>query len=69
MPKFLIVRAVGEGADAYSCPRADASIKNGARFIGRDRAGAVLPEGERVPYSSHVLDLIAQGQLDLVGEE
>jgi hypothetical protein len=69
MPKTLHVRAVGDGDAAYSCARADGTLKNGSRFIGRDRLGAVLPDGEVVPWSLHVLDLIAQGQLALVGEE
>lgn len=62
-PKTLHVRAVGEGEAAYSCPRADGAIKNGSRFLGRAADGAILPDGEVVPWSLHVLDLLAQGQL------
>lgn len=62
-PKMIRVRAVGEGEAAYSCPRPGGAIKNGSRFIGRDRAGAVVPEGEEVAWSLHVHDLLAQGQL------
>lgn len=69
MAKFLVVRAVGEGEAAYSCPRPGLAIRNGSRFIGRDRAGAILPDGERIAVGYHVRDLIAQGQLELLGEE
>lgn len=69
MAKFLVVRAVGEGEAAFSCPRPGLAIRNGSRFIGRDRAGAIVPEGERVADGYHVRDLIAQGQLELVSEE
>ncbi len=62
-PKTLHVRAVGAGDDAFSCPREGGALRNGARFIGRDKAGAILPDGEVVAWSLHVLDLIAQGQL------
>jgi hypothetical protein len=65
-PKSLRVRAVGEGESAFSCPRADHSIRHGSRFIGRDAQGRVRPEGEEVPWSLHVVDLLNQGQLERV---
>lgn len=61
-PKMIRVRAVGEGEAAYSCPR-PGGAKNGSRFIGRDKAGAIVPEGEEIAWSLHVHDLLAQGQL------
>lgn len=66
MERFIRVRAVGAGDAAYSCARP--TVHNGARFYGRDAAGAILPAGELVPWSFHIHDLIAQGQLELVEE-
>lgn len=65
-PKTIHVLAVGEGDAACSCPRPGGAMKNGSRFIGRDRAGAILREGEHVAWSLHVHDLINQGQLEVI---
>lgn len=71
--RFIRVRAVGEGEAAYSCARVDPArggnlVINGSRFVGRDPSGALVPEGERVPWSLHYHELIAQGQLELIAE-
>jgi hypothetical protein len=67
MERFIRVRAVGEGEAAISCARP--AVHNGSRFYGRDAKGAILPEGERVAWSMHMYDLIAQGQLELLPDE
>lgn len=66
MERFIRVRAIGEGDAAYSCARP--AVLNGSRFYGRDAAGKILPKGERVAWSFHVHELLAQGQLELVKE-